>query len=561
MARDGGIPLFPSSSTLALGLPKMRSISASILFLFALLSSFCVLAYVPASPTNNTEDAIAAGLNVTDVSLLHLQWFANGSYTQHISYQLAGNGSQGVTQGALVHFSEVEVNNRTEGTTTPWIALVSCDFNATDADQEIDIFTLARDKGAVSALLYSMYSEACVINPYYADPESFDQVFDIFSTQSLASARLIEYQFGQISTGQNYFTSYNSSRMNDSEATVIASINEGYAVAPGYLFATLVAHNATNASNYNMGNNGGGGSTSQQQGRSTTALAMIVLYAITGCVSALFCVVIITGAIRAIRHPERYGPRGGRYGGADAGMIQSRARGLTRAILDTFPVVKFGSQPNSEKDVEGRSEDVRTAGSASTAVPVSVLEKGVRAGNSANTRVQTQDEPSTPFNTRDVATVPVTTVGDSDGDLMGQVRPRNHVRTSREDVVPAAIGRETCPICIVDFEEGDDIRILPCEGQHRFHQQCVDPWLLELSSSCPLCRHDFLALENMLNGESEEEEPIAYPVNASESSQRRSSRFSRYVRSAIHRHRHRHGRDDQVTENNPPAPPVPQPSM
>jgi hypothetical protein len=58
----------------------------------------------------------------------------------------------------------------------------------------------------------------------------------------------------------------------------------------------------------------------------------------------------------------------------------------------------------------------------------------------------------------------------------------------RDDVVPDSIGRETCPICIVDFEEGDDIRLLPCEGKHCFHQQCVDPWLLELSSSCPICR-------------------------------------------------------------------------
>lgn len=54
--------------------------------------------------------------------------------------------------------------------------------------------------------------------------------------------------------------------------------------------------------------------------------------------------------------------------------------------------------------------------------------------------------------------------------------------------MPESIGRETCPICIVDFEEGDDLRVLPCEGKHRFHQSCVDPWLLELSGSCPICR-------------------------------------------------------------------------
>ena len=67
-------------------------------------------------------------------------------------------------------------------------------------------------------------------------------------------------------------------------------------------------------------------------------------------------------------------------------------------------------------------------------------------------------------------------------------------KEKEKDVVPDAIGRETCPICIVDFEEGDDLRVLPCEGHHRFHQECVDQWLLELSSSCPLCRQGALCL-------------------------------------------------------------------
>ena len=64
----------------------------------------------------------------------------------------------------------------------------------------------------------------------------------------------------------------------------------------------------------------------------------------------------------------------------------------------------------------------------------------------------------------------------------------SHVPATPREIVPESIGRETCPICIVDFEEGDDLRVLPCEGKHRFHQSCVDPWLLELSGSCPLCR-------------------------------------------------------------------------
>lgn len=70
--------------------------------------------------------------------------------------------------------------------------------------------------------------------------------------------------------------------------------------------------------------------------------------------------------------------------------------------------------------------------------------------------------------------------------------PRHDPIPVRHDLSPEAMGRETCPICIVDFEEGDDIRVLPCEGKHRFHPACVDQWLLELSSSCPICRQGVL---------------------------------------------------------------------
>jgi hypothetical protein len=81
--------------------------------------------------------------------------------------------------------------------TTPWIALVGCDANSTNASQQLDIFTLARDAGAGAAVLYSLYSQACIINPEYADPNNFDQVMDIFSTESLTSATLVASSFAQ----------------------------------------------------------------------------------------------------------------------------------------------------------------------------------------------------------------------------------------------------------------------------------------------------------------------------------------------------------------------------
>jgi len=46
---------------------------------------------------------------------------------------------------------------------------------------------------------------------------------------------------------------------------------------------------------------------------------------------------------------------------------------------------------------------------------------------------------------------------------------------------------EQCPCCMEDFEEGENIRVLPCF--HVFHQNCADPWLQKMPD-CPLCRCD-----------------------------------------------------------------------
>ena len=45
-----------------------------------------------------------------------------------------------------------------------------------------------------------------------------------------------------------------------------------------------------------------------------------------------------------------------------------------------------------------------------------------------------------------------------------------------------------CPICTETFADGEDLRMLPCS--HQFHPGCVDPWLLNRSSTCPMCRSD-----------------------------------------------------------------------
>ncbi|KAK8820004.1 hypothetical protein WA538_002103, partial [Blastocystis sp. DL] len=50
-------------------------------------------------------------------------------------------------------------------------------------------------------------------------------------------------------------------------------------------------------------------------------------------------------------------------------------------------------------------------------------------------------------------------------------------------VTPA---HDACPICLSEFVYGDVVKILPCN--HMFHMDCLDPWYLKQSASCPVCK-------------------------------------------------------------------------
>lgn len=53
-----------------------------------------------------------------------------------------------------------------------------------------------------------------------------------------------------------------------------------------------------------------------------------------------------------------------------------------------------------------------------------------------------------------------------------------------------------CVICLEKFEDGQDVRIVPC--RHEFHKECVDPWLLS-NYTCPLCMLNIVEKEGTTN--------------------------------------------------------------
>ncbi|CCE34540.1 uncharacterized protein CPUR_08473 [Claviceps purpurea 20.1] len=225
-------------------------------------------------------------------------------------------------------------------------------------------------------------------------------------------------------------------------------------------------------------------------GSSNSAVAMSILYSITGLITLLFLVIIATGAVRAHRYPERYGPRGG-SGGRPR---QSRAKGLARAVLETIPIVKFGNQEPAKPDPELELDAVTTTDgqNAPTAEDISAA-PAASVAQSAEAK------------TAAAARTAMATARTSD----------DHISSKRESRVDGADGPADehseneaylgCSICTEDFKVGEDVRVLPCN--HQFHPHCVDPWLTNVSGTCPLCRLD------LRPGRTTHEESSEYTVN------------------------------------------------
>jgi E3 ubiquitin-protein ligase DOA10 len=46
---------------------------------------------------------------------------------------------------------------------------------------------------------------------------------------------------------------------------------------------------------------------------------------------------------------------------------------------------------------------------------------------------------------------------------------------------------KSCAICLMDYEESDEIAELKCDQRHYFHSACLQDWLKK-KLECPLCK-------------------------------------------------------------------------
>jgi len=171
----------------------------------------------------------------------------------------------------------------------------------------------------------------------------------------------------------------------------------------------------------------------------------------------VIAMVMVTAAVQTHRHPERYSPQQGRAGRPK----QSRAKGLARAVLESIPIVKFIESNDKEADAAAH-KDIELADTGQANCDQSTTTDANDPATSRHASIVTSSRGTT---------IPVTAA--------------SGLSTTEPDIQARSDGLG-CSICVEDFVKGEDIRVLPCN--HKFHPACIDPWLLNISGTCPLCR-------------------------------------------------------------------------
>ncbi len=305
-------------------------------------------------------------------------------------------------------------SNSVGNLTTNDVAFISCDPNGSNIDASTVVGT-AGDKSPKAIILYSLTSEECNLNGTYPYGTIFSMVSRANSSDVMTKASLVQSMTNNTIAA---FIGPNSTLTGSQSGTTTSSVG---GPAP------------------------------------TTAVAMSILYSITGIITLLFLVIIATGAIRAHRNPERYGPRNALAGRPR----QSRAKGLARAMLETLPIVKFGDP----EPIKPGSRDIELEDGNSV---VHAGSEGIPEATPAShtTKEEGHKSPSD-------ATMVAWGMGEAQAES---------IRSGAENGTKE--GELGCSICTDDFQTGEDVRVLPCN--HKYHPACIDPWLLNVSGTCPL---------------------------------------------------------------------------
>ncbi|TKY50905.1 E3 ubiquitin-protein ligase RHA2A [Spatholobus suberectus] len=79
--------------------------------------------------------------------------------------------------------------------------------------------------------------------------------------------------------------------------------------------------------------------------------------------------------------------------------------------------------------------------------------------------------------------------------LAGLIMLSDQLTLKNQFCYDGAGGDHGCVVCQNSFEDGDQVRMLPC--RHVFHRRCFDGWLHHYKFNCPLCRSPLFSDERV----------------------------------------------------------------
>lgn len=214
------------------------------------------------------------------------------------------------------------------------------------------------------------------------------------------------------------------------------------------------------------------GSSGENKVLATYQTAMIVLYAVSGVVLGLFFIVVVTNIIKnRLNAPA---PQ------TSQGQDPRPRRGIARSVLESFPVFFFTMGLKDEDDDKKEKDDLekgkaKELESDIELEPIStdVMKSAPQAEEAKDSsNISTDKTFKTSNNDNDdnsQESNPDLLQNPSIAHIKDSSRSRSISTTSNPSTnnITVQDGQLTCPICIDDFESGEELRLLPC--QHRYH--------------------------------------------------------------------------------------------